>query len=94
MHCEALRICLHAFNYAGAFVGEVRRICLHAFDYAGAFVGEARRICLHTFNYAGAFVGICIVGPGAFVYIWPIYNNSETLPRAKISLFRLSVRDS
>ena len=62
MHCEALRICLHAFNYAGAFVGEVRRICLHAFDYAGAFVGEARRICVHTFNYACIFVGICIVG--------------------------------
>ena len=64
MHCEARRLCLHTFNYAGAFVGEARRICLHTRDYAGAFVGEARRICLHTFDYAGAFVGICIVGPG------------------------------
>ena len=43
MHCEARRLCLHTFNYAGAFVGEARRICLHTLDYAGAFVGEARR---------------------------------------------------
>ena len=73
MHCEARRLCLHTFNYAGAFVGEARRICLHTFDYAGAFVGicivGARRICLHMFTYAGAFVGICIVRPGDFVYI-------------------------
>ena len=69
MHCEARRICLHTFNYAGAFVGEARRIRLHTFNYAGACVGEARRICLHTFDYADAFVGICIVGPGEFVYI-------------------------
>jgi hypothetical protein len=39
MHCEARRICLHTFNYAGALVGEARRICLHTFNYAGAFVG-------------------------------------------------------
>ena len=69
MHCEARRVCLHTFNYAGAFVGEALRICLPTFNYAGACAGEARRICLHTFNYAGAFVGICIVGPGEFVYI-------------------------
>ena len=69
MHCEARRIYLHTFNYAGAFVGEARRIRLHPFNYAGACVGEARRICLHTFDYADAFVGICIVGPGEFVYI-------------------------
>jgi len=69
MHCEARRICLPTFNYAGAFVGGVRRICLRTFNCAGAFVGEVRRICSGTFNYAGAFVGICIVGPGEFVYI-------------------------
>jgi len=69
MHCEALRICLHAFNYAGAFVGEVRRICLHAFDYAGAFVG----ICIVRpveFVYIRLIMLVHLLGrPGECVHI-------------------------
>ena len=63
MHCEARRICLHTFNYAGAFVGEARRSFLYTFNYAGAFVGiyivgpgEFAYICLimlvHLLGYA------------------------------------------
>ena len=69
MHCEARRICLPTFNYAGAFVGgsgEFVYICLIMLVH---LLGEARRICSDTFDYAGAFVGICNVGPGEFVYI-------------------------
>ena len=54
MHCEARRICLPTFNYAGAFVGGVRRICLRTFNCAGAFVG----ICIVG---PGEFVYICLI---------------------------------
>ena len=61
MHCEARRLCLHTFNYAGAFVGEARRICLHMFNYAGAFVG----ICIvgpGEFVYIGLIILVHLLG--------------------------------
>jgi hypothetical protein len=47
-------IWLLTFNYAGAFVGEVRRLWLRTFNYAGAFVG----ICIVG---PGEFAYICLI---------------------------------
>ena len=59
MHCEARRICLHTFNYAGAFVGGsgefvyVRLIVLvHLLGRPGEFVQIRLIMLMHLLGYA------------------------------------------
>jgi hypothetical protein len=69
MHCGARRICLHMFNYAGAFVG----ICIVR---PGEFVYIRSIMLVHLLGRPGEFVYISLVmlvhllgRPGEFVYI-------------------------
>ena len=69
MHCGARRICLHLFNYAGAFVG----ICIVR---PGEFVYLRLTMLVHLLGGSGEFVYVRLIvlvhllgRPGEFVQI-------------------------